>query len=200
MIAHQESITASAVLKAQTNRKGLCGPSQLTSEKLKILISTPTISTIRNLPLTAAFNQRNKFQFIQFAPFFVMLDPFTEDESAMRQLMTCDDFRRIALSLPETAESEHMNHPDFRVRGKIFATLPYPEQDLGMVKLKVAQQAHFMHHYPKVFVPVKGGWGRKGATIVRLEAAEEDVVRQALVTAWRNTAPRALIESVDDLD
>src|SRR5205823_1993383 len=106
----------------------------------------------------------------------------------LRCYMTSDDFRRLALELPEAAESAHMSHPDFRVRGKIFATLPYP--DKGMVKLTPEQQATFVRTEPAVFVPVKGGWGRRGATHVVLEKGEETSVRQALTVAWRNAAPK----------
>jgi len=79
--------------------------------------------------------------------------------------LTADDFRRTALSLPEATESAHMRHPDFRVRGKIFATLDYPGQGWGMVKLTPEQQQTFVRTEPVVFVP-----------------------------AWRNTAPKALAE------
>src|SRR5208282_565848 len=103
--------------------------------------------------------------------------------------MTIDDFREIALSLPDAFESAHMGHPDFRVGGKIFATI-WPDEGWGMVKLNVEQQQKFMDAEPEVFVPVKGGWGQKGATNVLLESADATTVRSALVTAWRNIAPK----------
>jgi hypothetical protein len=111
--------------------------------------------------------------------------------------MTAEDFRNLALSLPEASEEAHMGHPDFRVRGKIFATLG-PNEAWGMVKLTPEQQALFVRTEPEVFEPVKGGWGRKGATYVHLEAAIEPAVRQALVTAWRNTAPKRLAQQLED--
>jgi hypothetical protein len=110
--------------------------------------------------------------------------------------VTADDFRRIALSLPEAEESEHMSHPDFRVRGKIFATFPSRDESCGMVKLTLQQQALFVHAEPAVFVPVKGGWGRRGATTVCLESAEETTVRSALITAYCNVAPKSLAAEV----
>ena len=113
--------------------------------------------------------------------------------------MTVDDFRRLALSLPEASEAAHMGHPDFRVRGKIFATI-WPDDGWGMVKLKPEQQAMFMRDEPKAFVPVKGGWGRKGATNVRLESANPTTLRSALVTAWRNIAPKRLAETLEEDD
>src|ERR1700678_3642491 len=113
--------------------------------------------------------------------------------------MTIDDFRRLALSLPEAAESTHMEPPDFRVRGKIFATI-WTDEGWGMVKLKPEQQASFRTIEPTVFVPVKGGWGQKGATHVRLEHADEMTVRSALVAAWRNVAPKRLAETLEDDD
>jgi hypothetical protein len=106
--------------------------------------------------------------------------------------LTADDFRSLALDLPEAVESAHMGHPDFRVRGKIFATLPKPDEDLGMVKLTPDQQTAFVQAEPKVFQPIKGGWGRRGATYVYLRSATTASVHQALVTAWRNTAPKRL--------
>jgi hypothetical protein len=114
--------------------------------------------------------------------------------------VTADEFRRLALSLPEAEESEHMNHPDFRVRGKIFATFPSAEETHGMVKLTPEQQALFMHSEPKMFVPVQGGWGRRGATTVVLETADETTVRSALITAWRNVAPKTLAAELDEAE
>lgn len=111
--------------------------------------------------------------------------------------MTAGEFRSLALSLPEASEAAHMGHPDFRVRSKIFATLG-PDEDWGMVKLTPDQQALFLHTEPDVFRPVQGAWGRRGYTYVRLEAATEPSVRQALIAAWRNTAPKRLVKEVDD--
>ena len=87
-----------------------------------------------------------------------------------------------------------MNHPDFRVRGKIFATLGYPEDGWGMVKLTLEQQGEFVRAEPKVFTAVKGGWGRKGATTVNLAKANLESVRNALLAAWRYVAPKRLVQ------
>ncbi len=108
--------------------------------------------------------------------------------------MTANDFRRLALALPEAAQRAHMDHPDFRVCGKIFATLGYPAKGWGMVKLTPEQQHYFSKDYPGVFVPVKGAWGRRGATSVDLKTVGKDVLRRAISAAWRNTAPRRLAE------
>src|SRR5258707_8747134 len=97
----------------------------------------------------------------------------------------------MALSLPEAAESAHMGHPDFRVRGKIFATLG-PDEAWGMVKLSPEQQGQFIRDEPEVFAPIPGGWGRRGATKVHLELATEDTLRPALVAPWRNVPPKRL--------
>jgi hypothetical protein len=99
----------------------------------------------------------------------------------------------MALALPEAVEEAHMGHPDFRVKGKIFATLGYPDERWAMVKLTPEQQTAFMESAPEVFLPVKGGWGRKGATNVRLAEATRRALGPALTTAWRNVAPRALV-------
>jgi len=106
--------------------------------------------------------------------------------------MTSNDFRRLALSFPETSEQAHMDHPDFRVAGKIFATLGYPEGGWGMVKLTPIEQGIFMSGHPGVFEPCAGAWGRRGATSVRLAAADVRTMRSALTMAWQNvTAPKA---------
>ena len=111
--------------------------------------------------------------------------------------MTADDFRHLALALPETEERAHMDHPDFRVAGKIFATLGYPERGWAMVKLTPEQQHNFVEAYPAVFVPAAGAWGRRGATTVCLKTAQKATVRRALVAAWRNTAPKRVVERFD---
>jgi hypothetical protein len=105
--------------------------------------------------------------------------------------MTASQFRSLALDLPETIESAHMGHPDFRVGGKIFASLG-PEEDWGMVKLTPEEQASLLRAEPEVFSPASGAWGRRGSTIVRLRVADGDMVRRALVAAWKNTAPPRL--------
>jgi hypothetical protein len=99
----------------------------------------------------------------------------------------------MALALPEAIESEHMHHPDFRVGGRIFATLGYPNKDSAVVKLRPEEQRRFIHAAPSAFNTVKGAWGRRGATRVNLAAAKIDMVRDALYTAWRNTAPKKLV-------
>ena len=108
--------------------------------------------------------------------------------------MTANDFRKAALSFPEAIESAHMGHPDFRVRGKIFATLGYPDKDFAVVKLTQDQQREFVRSDPKVFQPVKGAWGRRGNTSVHLPAANMEKVREAIGAAWRNTAPKKLAQ------
>ena len=110
--------------------------------------------------------------------------------------MTCDEFRRLALSRPDAAAKEHMGHPDFRVGGKIFATVGYPDQHTAMVKLTPMEQEQFVHDQPDVFVPVKGAWGRQGCTQVRLRTAKKPVVRQALRAAWARIAPSKASVSV----
>lgn len=100
--------------------------------------------------------------------------------------MTQHDFRHLALSFPGAIESEHMNHPDFRVNGKIFATLHYPDDGFAMVKLPPDQQPDFVQLQPSAFQPVNGAWGRQGATNVRLKSVTEESLRGALTLAWQN--------------
>jgi hypothetical protein len=109
--------------------------------------------------------------------------------------MTVNDFRKLALSFPEAIESAHMHHPDFRVGGKIFATLGYPDKDSATVKLTRDVQGEFVRNNPGVFKPVKGAWGRQGATIVSLPAATSNIVCEALAAAWRNLAPKRLLRN-----
>jgi hypothetical protein len=99
--------------------------------------------------------------------------------------MDAEDFRRIALSLEGAEESSHMGAPDFRVGGRIFATLASQGQGYGNLMLTPEQQAEFVEELPEVFVPIAGGWGRMGATHIRLAATNEDVLAGALRTAWR---------------
>ena len=106
--------------------------------------------------------------------------------------MTADEFRGIALSLPEAVEIGHMGHPDFRVAKKIFATLGYPDDDHGMIKLMPDQQAHFVEKFPTVFSLSKGKWGLGGSTLVHLPKAKPKSVREAMILAWRNLASPAL--------
>jgi hypothetical protein len=87
-----------------------------------------------------------------------------------------------------------MDHPDFRVGGRIFATLGHLDKTQGMVKLSPEDQHNFSKDYPEVFVPVKGAWGRRGATSVYLKLAGKEIMRRALEAAWRNTAPKRLLQ------
>ena len=99
--------------------------------------------------------------------------------------MDVDDFRRIALDLEGADESSHMGKPDFRVGGRIFATLASADQGYGNLMLAPEQQAAFVEELPNVFSPIAGGWGRMGMTHVRLAAAKEEVLTGALRTAWK---------------
>ena len=101
------------------------------------------------------------------------------------ELMNANDFRRIALNLEGAEESSHMGSPDFRVGGRIFATLASQSQGYGNLMLTPEQQAAFVEEAPELFLPVHGGWGRNGATHIRLATANEDVVAGALRAAWQ---------------
>jgi hypothetical protein len=111
--------------------------------------------------------------------------------------MTAAGFRRLALALREADESAHMGHPDFRVGGRIFATLGYPDAGWGMVKLTADQQALFLRVAPDVFAPAKGAWGRRGSSTVHLKNASAALVRDALAAAWGNVAPKRLTAMAD---
>jgi hypothetical protein len=101
--------------------------------------------------------------------------------------ITARDFRRIALGMKDAIEGAHMGHPDFRVNGRIFATL-HADNEWGMVKLTPDQQERFLREVPKAFKPESGAWGRQGCTAVRLDAVDEDTLGEALTLAWQNTS------------
>ena len=100
--------------------------------------------------------------------------------------MTAEDFRRIALSFEGAEEGSHMGAVDFRVGGRIFATLASVKQGFGNLMLTPEQQAAFVGEAPEIFLPVPGGWGKSGSTHMRLAEATEDIARGALHTAWKN--------------
>ena len=103
-------------------------------------------------------------------------------------MATPDDFRRIALSFPGAEEKAHMNHPDFRVGGKIFATLGSPDKAHGMIQLMPEQQELAIEAEPEAFRPASGAWGRGGSTLVRLDAVSDNWLERALDWAWRKRA------------
>jgi hypothetical protein len=110
--------------------------------------------------------------------------------------MTAATFRRLALRLPRVVEGAHMGHADFRVAQRVFATLGYPDKSWGMVKLTPEQQRILVESEPQLFIPVPGGWGRGGATNVRIAAADRTTLQSALAMAWTNVAPKALLGSL----
>jgi predicted DNA-binding protein (MmcQ/YjbR family) len=108
--------------------------------------------------------------------------------------MTARDFRRIALGLEGATEGSHMSHPDFRVNGKIFATI-HTDNAQGMIKLTPEQQERFIREQPAMFHPAAGAWGRQGCTMVTFAAAKDEVVGEAMTLAWQNLARTAKNES-----
>jgi hypothetical protein len=112
--------------------------------------------------------------------------------------MSASRFRKVALGLPEAVEGSHQGHADFRVGKRIFATLGYPDDSWGMVKLTPEQQTVLVEAEPDSFRPVPGGWGKGGSTHVRLAKADPKTLRSALAMAWRNVAPKSLIKSQEN--
>ncbi len=98
--------------------------------------------------------------------------------------MTADDFRDIVLGMQGVVEQSHMNHPDFRANGRIFATLDGEEKS-GRLGLSPEEQQELMREYPETFSPVNGAWGRQGWTLVALAQADADAVRGAVILAWQ---------------
>lgn len=109
--------------------------------------------------------------------------------------ITAAEFRRAALSLPEATEGAHHGHPDFRVCGKIFATLAYEKEGFGVLLLSPDEQQGMVADAPEVFSPVNGAWGRNGATKVKLSNVTPIVLEGALRSAWRLRAPKRLLSS-----
>ena len=108
--------------------------------------------------------------------------------------MTPKEFRQLALSLPEAVEGAHMGHADFRIEGKIFATLGYPDDEWGMVKLPREEQQRLNKKHPDTFVPAKGNWGEQGSTQVHLAKMDEATLTPALKLAWQTAAPKLLTQ------
>src|SRR4029453_16454970 len=106
--------------------------------------------------------------------------------------MKAADFRKLALALPEASEGAHMGHADFRVGGKIFATLGYPDAGFGMVAISPQEQDLLLQQHPNAFAPAPGAWGRAGSTSVRLAVAPRLAVKYALESAWTRRAPKRL--------
>ena len=109
--------------------------------------------------------------------------------------MNAKDFRRIALAMEGAVEGAHMGHPDFRVGGRIFATL---HQDLlaGMVKLTPDQQQRFVKDHASAFTPENGAWGLQGSTRVHLGAVDEDALGEAMTLAWQNIVSKSIKKPV----
>ena len=105
--------------------------------------------------------------------------------------MNIKDFRRIALSMQGAEEGSHMGAADFRVDGRIFATLAAQKQGYGNLMLTLEQQSAFVEEMPEVFLPIPGGWGRMGMTLLRLDAPEE-ILRGALLTSYNNVKSRQI--------
>lgn len=106
-------------------------------------------------------------------------------------------FRKTALALPGVVEGVHHGHADFRVGKRVFATLGYPDEAWGMVKLTPEQQAVLIGAEPEMFRPVPGAWGKSGSTNVKLAKIDPVTLRSALEMAWRNVAPKSLLASLD---
>src|SRR5688572_14073488 len=109
--------------------------------------------------------------------------------------MTPAEFRRIVMSLAGVEEREHMGHPDFRVGGKIFATLGYPDDRFGTIMVSSRDQALLVRDHPKAFKPAPGAWGCSGSTSVLLRLAPRPTVTIAVEAAWSRRAPKSLSAS-----
>ena len=100
--------------------------------------------------------------------------------------------------LPEVVEGAHQGHPDFRVGGRVFATL-WTDEERVVVKLTPQTQTAAVEAEPDAFAPVPGAWGTRGWTSLDLYAAEEESLRSALLNAWKATAPPGLVARYEGL-
>jgi hypothetical protein len=117
------------------------------------------------------------------------LSSFRKEVSAM----TAAGFRKIAMSFPEAVEGSHFGNADFRVGGKIFATLSLQSEGYGVLLLTPEQQAGMVEDAPVIFSRVPGGWGKKGSTRVLLAKVPPDILEAVLRTAWLRKAPKRLL-------
>ncbi len=85
---------------------------------------------------------------------------------------------------------------DFRVNGKIFATLGLEKEGYGVLLLTPEQQAGMVEDEPDIFSPVPGGWGRKGSTRVRLAKVAPDILKGRVAHRLAQKSPKALIQAV----
>lgn len=106
--------------------------------------------------------------------------------------MTADEFRRLALDLPGVVEGSHMGHADFRVGGKVFATLGYPDERYAAAMLTPQDQDLLVKDHPRTFAPAAGAWGASGSTTILLRGASKRAVGIALEAAWQKRAPKGL--------
>jgi hypothetical protein len=104
-----------------------------------------------------------------------------------RKTLTAEDFRRIALGMKDAIEASHMDHPDFRVNGRIFATL-HADMEWGMVKLTPEEQQRFVQEAPHAFKPENGAWGLQGCTAVRIDRVDQETLGEAMTLAWQHRA------------
>ena len=115
-----------------------------------------------------------------------------DDKPGANEEMTAAQFREMALSFPEAVEAAHMGHPDFRVAGRIFATLGYQNEGRGVLLLSPEEQQEMISQHPKMFEPVPGRWGRRGSTQVVLARITRPVLEAAMRKAWQRKAPKRL--------
>jgi len=108
-------------------------------------------------------------------------------------MISIEDARKSALSLPEAEEKPHFHLTSFRVKNKIFATI-HADKNFMMVKLSVIDQSVFCSYHKDVIFPVPGAWGKQGATFINLKKVKKAMFLDALTTAWKTTAPAKLIE------
>jgi len=108
-------------------------------------------------------------------------------------MISIEQARKAALSLPETEEKPHFDLTSFRVKNKIFATI-HADKNYVMVKLSAIDQSVFCAYNKEVIFPVPGGWGKKGATFIDLKKVKKSMLLDALSTAWKTTAPPKLVE------
>lgn len=103
--------------------------------------------------------------------------------------MTQDDIRALALSLPLAEEHPHFDRASFRVKGKIFATLP-PGGEEVVLKLPPEIKESLKQSDPAAIRALPGRWDKGGWTLIAIRSMDDEKLADLIRLAWRQVAPK----------
>lgn len=106
--------------------------------------------------------------------------------------MKVDDIRALSLSLPLAEEHAHFDRASFRVKGKIFATLP-PGGEEVVLKLPPEIKESLQQSDPDAIRALPGGWDRGGWTLIAIGSMDDGKLADLIRLAWRQVAPKKLL-------